>query len=87
MQPETIEIQRNHPSFSLKSQNQGHLKSRNYNPALRRLESLREMSPQEQNRLETATATVISRSRGRSIHKNTTGLKADGFRFGKILSN
>jgi hypothetical protein len=45
------------------------------------------MSPQEQNRLETATATVIGRSRGRLIHKNTTRLKADGFQFWKILSN
>jgi hypothetical protein len=45
------------------------------------------MSPQEQNPLETATANVIARSRGGSIHKNTTALKADGFRFWKILSN
>jgi hypothetical protein len=42
------------------------------------------MSPQEHNRLETATATVISRSRGGPGHKNTTGSKADGFPFWKI---
>jgi len=45
------------------------------------------MSPQEQNYLETATVTVIDRSRGGFSYKNTTALKADGFRFWKILSN
>jgi hypothetical protein len=44
------------------------------------------MSTQKQNPLETATVTVIGRSRGGLIHKNTTALKADGFRFWKILS-
>jgi len=46
-----------------------------------------EMSPQEQNPWETATATVIDRSRGDFSHKNTTALKADGFPFWKILLN
>lgn len=46
-----------------------------------------EMSPQEQNPWETATATVIERSRGGPGHNNTTALKADRFPFGKILSN
>jgi hypothetical protein len=45
------------------------------------------MSTQKQNPLETATATVIGRSRGGPGHKNTTALKAEGFRFWKILSN
>jgi hypothetical protein len=63
------------------------MKSRNYKLALRRLESLIEMSPQEENRLETPTATVIGRSRGGPGHKNTTLPKADGFPFWKILSN
>jgi hypothetical protein len=44
------------------------------------------MSPQKQNPLETATVTVIGRSRGGPGHKNTTALKADGFPFWKILS-
>jgi hypothetical protein len=42
------------------------------------------MSPQKQNPLETATATVIGRSRGGLSHKNTTGLKPMGFRFGRF---
>ncbi|MEG4278757.1 hypothetical protein QUA62_14920 [Microcoleus sp. MON1_C1] len=46
-----------------------------------------EISPQEQNCLETATATVVDRSRGGFSHKNTTLSKADGFPFWKILSN
>jgi hypothetical protein len=45
------------------------------------------MSPQKQNPLETATVTVMGKSRGGFSHKNTTALKADGFRFWKILSN
>jgi len=45
------------------------------------------MSTQKQNPLETATVTVIGRSRGDFSHKNTTALKADGFPFWKILLN
>jgi hypothetical protein len=45
------------------------------------------MSTQKQNALETAIVTLIGRSRGRLSHKNTNALKADGFRFWKILSN
>jgi hypothetical protein len=45
------------------------------------------MSTQKQNPLETATVTVIGFKRGGPGHKNTSALKADGFRFGKILSN
>jgi len=43
-----------------------------------------EMSPQEQNPWETATATVIDRSRGDFSHKKTPRLKPMGFRFGRF---